>query len=306
MVLRNIDYSYIRKNLRPFIRDKNFRFMSLHRMGAFDDMPDKEYLEKLWHAVMGYPLDLEHPVTFNEKIQWLKLYDRNPLYHTLVDKVAVKDWVADKIGEEYIIPTLGVWDDPDDIDFDTLPNQFVLKCNHNSGKGMCICKDKNQLDLDKVKSDLREGLKQNYFLPYREWAYKDVKPRIIAEKYISSGDDLEDYKIFNANGMPYLIEVDFDRFIDHKRNLYSTDWEFIEAECNYRNDKNHIIDKPKCLKEMLDLAAKLSEGIPQVRTDFYVIDDIIMFGELTFYHEAGFASFNPKELDEKMGGRISI
>lgn len=147
-------------------------------------MSDKTYLERTCLKKIGYPLDLEHPRTFNEKLQWLKLYDRNPLYTTMVDKVAVKDYVAGIIGEEHIIPTLGVWNDPDEIDFDALPNQFVLKCNHNSGGGMCICKDKSKLDIKKVKAELRRGLKQDYWIFGREWPYKNVPRKILAEQYM--------------------------------------------------------------------------------------------------------------------------
>ena len=145
---------------------------------------DKPYLEMMYWLNLGKKLNLKHPVTFNEKLQWLKLYNHNPEYTVMVDKVKAKEYVAKLIGEEHIIPTLGVWDDPDDIDFDALPNQFVLKCNHNSGTGMCICRDKSKLDIEKVKAELRKGLKENYFMRWREWPYKNVPRRILAEKFM--------------------------------------------------------------------------------------------------------------------------
>ena len=197
-----------------FLTSANYRFIYMANLGRYNTMPDEEYLRRMFKAVMGTELDLEHPVTFNEKLQWLKLYDRNPLYTTMVDKYEVKKYVADIIGEEYIIPTLGVWDDPDEIDFEKLPNQFVLKCNHNSGLGMCICKDKSKLNYDKVRADLRKGLAQDYYLLNREWPYKDVPRKIIAEKYLSDNleTELADYKVHNFSGIPQMILVCRDRF----------------------------------------------------------------------------------------------
>lgn len=147
-------------------------------------LSDKLYLKLLFRHRMGYQLDLDNPKTFNEKLQWLKLYNRNPLYTVMVDKVRAKEYVANKIGEQYIIPTLGVWENVDDIDFDSLPSRFVIKCNHNSGKGMYICKDKSKMDVEKVRNGLRKGLRENYYLHGREWPYKDVPRRIIAEQYM--------------------------------------------------------------------------------------------------------------------------
>lgn len=308
MVLQNLDFSYVFRNIKPFVLSKNFRFMSLHRMGVFDDMPDKEYLEKLWKAVMGYRLDLEHPTTFNEKIQWLKLYDRNPLYHTLVDKVAVKDWVAEKIGEQYIIPTLGVWNDPDDIDFDSLPNQFVLKCNHNSGKGMYICKDKTQLDVEKVKSDLREGLAQNYFLPYREWAYKGVEPLILAEKFIPSiSGDLADYKLMVFNGEVKCLFTCTERFSDDglKVTFFDRNWNIMNFERTYPASKK-IIQRPNSLEKMIELAEELAKGIRFVRVDFYESENKPLFGELTLYPGTGLEKFNDIKYDQMIGSWLEL
>ena len=256
---------------------------------------------------MHKKLNLKNPQTFNEKMQWLKIYNRNPKYSEMVDKYQVKQYVANIIGEEYIIPTLGVWDKFDDIDFDSLPNQFVLKCTHDSG-GLVICKDKEKLDVDSAKVKINESLRYNFFYLGREWPYKNVKPRIIAEQYMTdeSGIELKDYKIFNFNGEPRIIQVDYDRFVQHKRNLYTTDWNYIDAAIQYPNDPNRKITRPKKLEKMLELARILSKDIPYVRTDFYCIDERIYFGELTFYHESGFGKFTPEKFDLEMGEWINL
>lgn len=288
---------------RRFLLDKGYRWQVRAARGAFDEMSDEEYLQGLWRAVMGEKLELDHPRTFNEKLQWLKLHDRRPEYTMMVDKYRVRDFVREKLGEEYLIPLLGVWDVPEDIDFTALPNQFVLKCNHNSGLGMCICTDKSKLDINRVKTDLHKGLAQDYYLTGREWSYKNVPRKIVAEKYMvdESGIELKDYKIFCFNGEPKLIQVDFDRFKGHKRNLYSLDWQYIEGEIEFPTDPEHQIARPDCLEQMLDAARILSRGIPHVRTDFYCIKGQVYFGELTFYHGSGCEHMRPMELGRKMG-----
>lgn len=269
---------------------------------------DKIYLQLCFYLKMGKKLNLKHPVTFNEKLQWLKLYNRHPKYTQMVDKIEVKKYVAKKIGEQYIIPTLGVWDTPDEINFEMLPNKFVLKCNHNSGVGLCICHNKNKLNISKVKKDLSRGLRQNFYWIAREWPYKNVRRRIIAEKLMvdESGIELKDYKVFCFNGEPTIIEVDYDRFVGHKRNFYDKEWNFLDLEIQYPSDKSHEIPKPNCLEQMLLLSHKLSEGIPHVRTYFYCINDNLYFGELTFFHEAGLGTFRPVEWDKYLGSLISI
>lgn len=280
---------------------------SLAYRGYCKWMPDAWYLRLIFKYAVGYKLCLSNPRTFNEKLQWLKLYDRNPAYTQMVDKYKVRKYITDKIGKEYLIPLLGVWDKPEDIDFNILPNQFVLKCTHDSGT-VIICKDKSKFDIGDAKNKLKKYLKRNFYYGGREWPYKNVKPRIIAEKYMvdESGYELKDYKIFNFNGKAKIISVDFDRFIKHKRNLYTTDWNFVEAQIQYPADGSIYIDKPKELKKMLELATILSAGIPHVRTDFYSINDRIFFGELTFYNGSGFSRFNPKSFGEEMGKWISL
>lgn len=295
------------KKIIKYIKHPSKFLVWLCSKNFFWFLNDYTFLKMKYRLVVGKKLDLKKPKTFNEKLQWLKLYDRNPLYTTMVDKYEAKKYVASIIGEEYIIPTLGVYNHFDEIDFDKLPNQFVIKCTHDSG-GLVIVKDKKNLNIKEAKKKIEKCLKRNFFYSGREWPYKNVKPRIIIEKYMvdESQKELKDYKVFNFDGKAKIIQVDFDRFIEHKRNLYDTDWKYIEAVIQYPTDKNVKIDKPKSLNKMLELAEKLSKNIPHVRADFYSIDDKIYFGELTFYHESGFGKFNPEEFGEELGAWINL
>lgn len=271
-------------------------------------IPDTVYLKYMYKKEMGRKLDLKNPKTFNEKLQWLKLHDRNSIYTKMVDKYEVRQYIKETIGEKYLIPLIGgPWEKFRDIDFSKLPKQFVLKCTHDSGS-VTICTDKNKFDIEKVRKKIDRSLRGNFFYGGREWPYKNVKPRIIAEKYMvdESGTELKDYKIFNFNGVPQIIQVDFNRFAGHKRNLYTTNWEFLEVAIEYPSDSNIKIDKPEKLEEMLNLAQMLSKSIPHLRTDFYSIGNKIYFGELTFYHESGFGKFMPDEWDKKFGDWIIL
>lgn len=269
---------------------------------------DKVFLKSMFRLKMGHKLNLEDPKTFNEKLQWLKLYNRKPEYTTMVDKVAVKDFVSSILGGEFIIPTLGVWSNPDIISFSQLPDQFVLKCNHNSGIGMYICKDKKNMDIEKVKDGLRKGLSQNYYKLAREWPYKNVPHLILAEKYMvdSSCTELKDYKIFNFDGEPRIIQLDYNRFHGHNRNLYTPEWIPIKVEYAHQSEVNREFKRPATLDIMLEAAKKLSVGIPFVRTDFYDVNGHVYFGEMTFFPEAGFARFNPESFDYEMGRWIHL
>lgn len=270
-------------------------------------IPDRLYISLRYRMILGKWPNLDDPKNFDEKLQWLKLHDRNPKYPMMADKYEVKKYVAECIGEEYIIPTLGVWDTFEEIDFESLPDQFVLKCTHNSG-GLVICQDKSKLDLAKAKKVINSSLHENYYWHAREWVYKSIKPRIIAEQYMvdESGVELKDYKIYNFNGTPKLIEVDFNRFVEHKRNIYTTDWQYVDVRIHYPNDPSVQIEKPACLEKMLGLAKQLAAGIPHVRTDFYVINQQIYFGEMTFYHGAGFDKFTPESFCDEMGSWLEL
>lgn len=270
-------------------------------------LPDKLYLSIKFRSHMGYWMDWNNPQTFNEKIQWLKVYDRHPEYTKLVDKAAVKNYVASIIGEQYIIPTLAVYDSADSIDFDNLPNQFVLKCTHDSG-GIVICRDKASLNKSAARTKLRKGLKRNYVIQNREYPYKNVLRRIIAEKYINDGDgnDIMDYKFFCFNGVPRFVELDFDRFTNHRRNVYDTKWNLLDLQILYPKGNDRAIPKPQNFDVMIEIAAKISIGIPHVRVDLYNVNGKIYFGEMTFFHGSGMESFTPQEWDLIFGKMIKL
>ena len=270
---------------------------------------DEKYIKKIFKLRVGMELNLDNPRTFNEKIQWLKLYDRKPEYTQMVDKYAVKEYVANIIGEEYIIPTLGVWDNVEDIDFDKLPNQFVLKCTHDSG-GIVICSDKTKLNLKAAKAKLMRGLKKNFYAQSREWPYKNVEPRIIAEEYIvdESGYELKDYKWFCFDGEPKALFIATDRGVEGEE----TKFDFFDSEFNHLPFTNghpnatRAIRKPAGFEQMKHLAAQLSKGHPHLRVDFYDINGKIYFGELTFYHWSGMQPFKPEEWDYTLGSWIKL
>ena len=272
---------------------------------------DEKYLKIKYRAYYGKKLDLNNPRSFNDKIQWLKLYDRNPAYTRLVDKADVKDYVAGIIGTEKIIPTYGVWNNADEIDFSSLPDKFVLKCTHDSSS-VVICRDKNKLDVDKAKERLTRGLTKDFYSAGREWAYKGVKPRIIAEMYMTdSGDDtaseLRDYKFFCFNGKVKCLKVDFDRFVKHRANYYDINGSllpFEEVVCP--SDPSREIQLPFNLQEMIVTAEKLASEIPFVRVDLYNVNGHIYFGEMTFYPASGFGFFNPEEWDLKLGQWLDL
>lgn len=267
-------------------------------------IPDNIYLKIKFKKHMGYPLNLKNPKTFNEKLQWLKLHDRKSIYTTMVDKYAVKKYVADIIGEEYIIPTLGVWDRFGDIDFDTLPNQFVLKCTHDSG-GLVIVKDKRSFDRGTAKKKIEDCLKNNFYYMGREWPYKNVKPRIIAEKYMEDTvtSELNDYKIHSFNGDPKVILVCKDRFseLGLTEDFFDENWVHLEVKKEKKANSSTPIERPKELDEMLELSRKLSKGIPFLRTDFYSIEGKTYFGELTFYPASGIEKYLPESFARQLG-----
>lgn len=272
-------------------------------------LPDRFFLKILFRLRMGYRLDLNNPQTFNEKLQWLKLYNRKDEYTQMVDKAGAKDYVANIIGNEYIIPTIGVWDSVDEIDFNKLPNQFVLKCTHDSG-GIVICQDKSKLDIKAAKKTLKKGLKRKFYSMNREWPYKNVVPRIIGEEYMvdESGYELKDYKWFCFDGEPKALFIATDRGLANEE----TKFDFFDADFNHlpftngHPNANRDIPKPKGFDEMKALASKLSKGHPHLRVDFYDINGKIYFGELTFYHWSGTTPFDPVEWDYTFGSWINL
>ncbi len=289
-------------------RERIFKFFDNRHL--LDWMDDKHYLKLAFRAKMGYPLDLKNPRTFNQKLQWLKLYDRKPLYTQLVDKYAVRQYIAEKIGAEYLIPLVGgPWNSADEIDFDALPEQFVLKCNHDSG-GVIVCRDKSKLDVPAVKEMLQHKLGKNYYKSGREWPYKDVSPCIFAEKYMvdDSGVELKDYKWYCFNGKPRFLLITTDRATEDVPTKYT----YFDMDYNmlpFYNSGPHAdkpIPKPGTFAEMKQLAEKLSADMAHLRVDLYEVEGKVYFGELTFYDSSGMAFFDPPEWDETIGSWLKL
>ena len=275
--------------------------------------PDKLYLTLLFRLRMGYWIDWKNPKTFSEKLQWLKLYDRKPEYTTMVDKYAVKEYVANIIGKEYIIPTLGVWDTPEEIEWDSLPQKFVLKTTHGGGgSGVVICKDKATFNKIDAIAKLKRGLSKCIYKSHREWPYKNVDKRIIAEAFLEDSNplknsaDLSDYKFYCFNGEPEITMVSVGR---HSDNLcfdyYDMQWNKLPLVWD-RPNSNINNPCPPCFEEMKNLCKKLSKNISHVRCDFYIIDNMPLFGELTFFDSSGFSKFQDISWDKRLGGMLKL
>lgn len=265
-------------------------------------LPDKAYLLYYYKRNMGGgKLNLKRPRSYNEKLQYKKLYDRNPLYTKLADKYRVRDYVKDRVGEEYLIPLLGVWDNERQISLEYLPDQFVLKCNHDSGS-VFFCKNKNEFDFTACKKQIHKALHENYYWYGREWAYKNIKRCVIAEKYMEDPRwELRDYKFFCFNGRAEYILVDIDRHTNHTRNVYTRNWKLLDVTIEFPKCDT-IIKCPQNLGEMIQVAEKLSDGLPDVRVDLYNINDKqIFFGEMTLYHGSGTAHIIPEKFNYALG-----
>ena len=272
---------------------------------------DERYLKIIFRCFMKQKLDLEHPHTFSEKLQWLKLYNRKPEYTTMVDKYAVKEYVAEKVGTQYVIPTLGVWERVEDIDWDSLPQQFVLKTTHDGGgDGVIICRDKTTSNREKAIAKLGQSMKRNPYYALREWPYKDVKSRIIAEQFleIEKGGDLPDYKFYCFNGEPKYCQVIRDRHTKETIDFYDVEWNhmpFVGLNPVAKNGLNPVA-KPCCLDNMLEICQQLSKGIPFSRIDLYVVDGKLYFGEITFYPASGLGEFSPHEWNYILGDMVKL
>lgn len=285
-----------------------YRFCILADKGLLRMMPSTTFLKRLYKLKMGKTLNLDSPTTYTEKLQWLKLHDRRPEYTTMVDKYAAKEYVAKRIGSEYVVPLLGVWDSAEKIDFDSLPERFILKTTHDSG-GIVVCKDKNTLNIPSVKQKMQRSLKRKYYDHNREWPYKNVKPRIIAEAFIEDSNlgELRDYKFFTFGGKPKVLYITQGRGKDGE-----TFADFFDMEFNHlpftidHNMAPKSPEKPINFELMKDLAAKLSNGTPQLRVDFYEVDGRVYFGEMTFFHCNGMAPFHPNEWDHTFGDWVIL
>lgn len=274
-------------------------------------IPDKRYLQMLYYLKMGKRLNLDRPQSFCEKLQWLKLYDRQLRYTMMVDKLAVKDYVADIIGEKYIIPTIGIWERPEDINFDDLPQQFVLKTTHGGGSGgVVICKDKFALDKNRVINDLKESLRQNIYQKYREWPYKGVKRRIMAEKYlpVATDNELKDYKFYCFDGKPKFCQVIGGRRVKETIDFFDMNWQHQNFYGLNPVARPAIIPplRPLHFEEMQIIANKLSQDIRFCRIDLYDTLDCPYFGEITFYPASGMGLFTPDEYNYILGEMIHL
>lgn len=287
-----------------FLTKPYYRTRVLIKLGYYDSLSDEDFLKKVFPKYMGYPLNLENPKTFSEKLQWLKLNYRNPIQIIMVDKYEAKHFIAKQVGEQYVIPTLAVWDSVEDIDIDALPNQFVLKTTHDSG-GIVICKDKSTFDFEAAKAKLRASLRQDYSRIAREWAYQNVPRRIIAEEYISElgNDDLLDYKMYSFHGEPKLTVVCSNRFskTGTLMNFYDMDWNSMGIHFGHYPPLPTEFPKPDTYGEMLQVAAELSKACPFLRVDFYEIKGRLYIGELTLFPGAGFERFRPISRDYELG-----
>lgn len=273
-------------------------------------IPDECYLRWIYWLRMGERLNLDNPQSYNEKCQWLKLYYRRPEFTTMADKVKVKKWVADRIGDQYIIPLLGSWKHFDDIDFDKLPDKFVLKCNHDSGSVLLV-RDKNKLDKKDAKEHLEKALNTNAFYYAREWPYKNIERRIIAEPFIESLGRREsvEYKVSCMNGEVKFVTVcqgiAHAGFDDRTNDHFDKQWNRLNWYVRYK-PSGKFNEKPAYMDKIIQLSEKLAEGMPHVRVDWYYEDGQLYFGELTFYTWSGFCPFEPKEWNDKLGSWIEL
>ena len=291
------------------VTDSRYRFDFLAYRGYKKNLSDEEFLKKKWKLFYGTELNLENPQTLNEKLQWLKIYNRVPEYTNLVDKYEVKKIVSD-MGIS-VIPTIGVWDNFDDIDFDKLPNRFVLKCTHDSG-GYIVCKDKNKLNINKARKYMNNRLKKNYYDLSREWPYKNVKPRIIAEEYMDTlgNPNSIEYKITCFNGKMNFITVcrgkAHAKLNERKNDFYDRDFNFLPFRTNWYENSGIENQRPKELERMIEISEMIAKDIPYARVDCYVDKGTVYFGEITFFTWGGFMHFVPEEWNLKLGQQIEL
>ena len=277
------------------------------RMFFYEYVSDKDYIQRQYKQRTNKILNLKYPLLYNEKVQYSKLYNHDPRMKKLADKAEVRSYVEKCIGSQYMTHLYGVYNTVDEIPFDMLPESFVVKLTNGSGFNY-ICKKKTDNDIKKIKKRFNQWLKLDFYMLGREWAYKDMKNRIICEEYLEStgSEGLNDYKVFCFNGEPKIIQVDFARFTNHKRNLYTPEWIFLNQRVAYENDPHANLLPPSNLEDMLRCARELSKGFPHVRVDFYSIDNRLIFGEMTFYHGAGYLHFENEDFERQLGSYWEI
>ena len=303
--LREKAIALIGKNDYLFFIIKYWRLRFLMLIGKL--VSDEKYIKVQYRIRTGKELHLDPPVLYNEKVQYAKLYNHDQRLKQLVDKYAVREYVSQIIGAQYLTKLYGVYDSIEEIPFDKLPEKFVMKLTNGSGYNI-ICEKKTEQIIQTIKSRFQKWLKVDFYMLGREWAYQGVRNRIICEEYLDSDEPygLNDYKVFCFNGVPKMIQVDFARFTGHKRNFYTPEWEFIDEKVAYENDRNADIPKPDHLTEMLSCAARLSEPFPHVRVDFYHVNNRLVFGEMTFYHGAGYLHFENEGFERELGAYWEI
>ena len=298
---------------KSLVRNPGKIFLYLNSAHLLDRLDDETCLKLIWKARFGTDLDLSHPTSFNEKMQWLKLYNRDPLYTRMADKITAKEIVSGLIGQEYVIPTIAVWSNPEQIDYPSLPECFVLKCNHTSGEGLILCRDKTHLNIRRTNASLRRALQHDYSLVYREWPYRDIPRRILAEPYVEDQkaadlglDTLPVYKFLCFEGEPKIIQtIQNDKMPNESIDYFDPSWNRLEMRQNYPNSLIPS-EKPDRLEEMLEIARTLSAGFHFLRVDLYQVNGRILFSEFTFFSDAGFAPFFPEEWNQKLGEWIQI
>lgn len=295
----------MKNKLLKILKNPQILILYLIKLPIFHVVPDRLYLKIVYQLKLKKKLNLDNPQTFNEKLQWLKLYDRNPIYTSLVDKYEVRQYIAKEIGEEYLIPLIGVWDNFNDIDFSKLPNKFVLKCTHDSGS-VFICKDKKNFDIEATRKKINKALSRNYYYCEREWPYKNIKPKIICEEFLSDTNRTpDDYKVLCFNGEAKLIGVHIDRFENHCLDNYDREWnKTILGKDGDMSDK--VYDKPKEFEKLISLSEQLSSIMCHARIDWFIVNDKLYFGEITLYESAGFDHFDNKEDDYILGSWIAL
>ena len=308
------------QKVHKFCTSPSYRFDILANLGAYNHLPDDEFSLRRYQNRTGRVLNLDDPLLFNEKLQWLKIYDRNPKYTVMADKYRVKDYVANRIGSNHVVPTYFAWKDPREIDLDKLPEQFVIKCNHNSGDGMYICKSKSEINYGQMVSKLSKAIKKDYYKTNREWVYKNIPRVVFAEKYLNDSNEkkshenevggLIDYKFYCFHGKPRFLYVGFANIIDNVKHdhlsFLSLEWEKVPFSRADYPQLDEIPSKPRCLENMIQYASQLSQGIPFVRVDFFLVDNNIYFSEFTFTPGAGYGLFSPIEWEKEIGGWIDL
>ena len=281
--------------------------MKIFKAKYFKVLPDKSYIKLKYYVNFHRRLNLKNPETFNEKLQWLKLYDRKDIYTTMVDKYAAKKYMANIIGEKYIVPSLGVYNNFDEIEFNKLPNEFVIKCNHGCG-GLVIVENKNDLNIVETRKYIEKHLKTDYYSEHREWPYKNVERKVFIEPLLknSDGSDLIEYNLFCFDGEPKIIMTCHgDKRIKRYNDFYDMDFKKLDLKCSY-DCSDMVEDRPEKLDEMIEISRKLSKDIPYLRVDFFLVNGEVKMGELTFFHWSGYGKFSPKEWDYKLGKYINL